>query len=64
MLEPKIDVLVLGVGEVAVSPEFSKKILALMRKYKINVEILATEQVKKISPTFKMIPLKTGLFFA
>lgn len=50
MLDPKIDVLVLGVGEERVTPEFSRKILAFMQKYKINVEILATEQVNTEIP--------------
>ncbi|XP_037930604.1 NADH dehydrogenase [ubiquinone] 1 alpha subcomplex assembly factor 3-like, partial [Teleopsis dalmanni] len=43
-LEPKLDVLVLGIGDQAPSPNFSKKIMEFMRNYKINVEILRTEQ--------------------
>lgn len=46
MLEPKIDVLVLGIGDEVVTPQFAKHILSFMRKYKINVEILGTEAVK------------------
>lgn len=44
-LEPKIDVLVLGIGEETVTPEFRKRIMAFMQKYKINTEILGTESV-------------------
>ncbi|KAL5289040.1 hypothetical protein ACFFRR_009316 [Megaselia abdita] len=43
-LEPKIDLLVLGIGDVPVTPELSKRILGFMRKHKINIEILKTEQ--------------------
>lgn len=43
-LEPKIDLLVLGIGDVPVTPELSKRILGFMRKYKINIEVLKTEQ--------------------
>lgn len=44
-LEPKIDVLILGIGDQTPSPNISKEILSFMRKYKINVEVLRTEQV-------------------
>ncbi|XP_005185117.1 NADH dehydrogenase [ubiquinone] 1 alpha subcomplex assembly factor 3 [Musca domestica] len=43
-LEPKIDVLILGIGDQTPSPNISKEILSFMRKYKINVEVLRTEQ--------------------
>lgn len=43
-LEPKIDVLVIGIGDQKVTPQLSKKIIEFMKKYKINVEILTTEQ--------------------
>lgn len=45
ILEPKIDILVLGLGDMNVTPEFTKTILAFMRKYKINIELLTTESV-------------------
>lgn len=44
LLEPKIDVLVLGVGDQPITPIFSKGIVAFMRRYGINVEVLPTEQ--------------------
>ncbi|XP_055640294.1 NADH dehydrogenase [ubiquinone] 1 alpha subcomplex assembly factor 3 [Toxorhynchites rutilus septentrionalis] len=43
-LEPKIDILVVGIGDQLATPAFSKKILEFMRKYRINVEVLNTEQ--------------------
>ncbi|XP_055856104.1 NADH dehydrogenase [ubiquinone] 1 alpha subcomplex assembly factor 3 [Episyrphus balteatus] len=43
-LEPKIDVLVIGIGDQKVTPQLSMKIIQFMKKYKINVEILTTEQ--------------------
>jgi len=45
VLEPKIDVLILGIGDQAPTPVFSKRIMEFMKKYKINVEVLRTEQV-------------------
>lgn len=45
VLEPKIDILVIGTGDEVVTPEVIKRFLWLMRKYKINVEILQTEKV-------------------
>ena len=44
VLEPKIDILVIGVGDDKITPAFSKKIVEYMRKYRINVEVLSTEQ--------------------
>jgi NADH dehydrogenase [ubiquinone] 1 alpha subcomplex assembly factor 3 len=44
VLEPKIDVLVIGVGDQAITPAFSKQIINFMRKFNINVEVLNTEQ--------------------
>uniref|UniRef100_A0A1A9UDK1 NADH dehydrogenase [ubiquinone] 1 alpha subcomplex assembly factor 3 n=1 Tax=Glossina austeni TaxID=7395 RepID=A0A1A9UDK1_GLOAU len=43
-LEPKIDVLILGVGDQTPTSSFSKKILYFMKTHKINVEVLRTEQ--------------------
>lgn len=48
-LEPKIDVLVLGIGEETVTPEFRKTIMAFIQKYKINTEILSTESVSIVN---------------
>lgn len=45
VLEPKIDILVIGIGDQQVTPTFSKRIMAFMQTYKINVEILGTESV-------------------
>lgn len=44
LLEPKIDVLVIGVGDQTVTPAFSIKMMNYMRAYSINVEVLKTEQ--------------------
>ncbi|KAG5883226.1 hypothetical protein JTB14_011418 [Gonioctena quinquepunctata] len=44
ILEPKIDILVLGVGDKIENFNFYKKILPFSRKYKIPFEILPTEQ--------------------
>ncbi|KAM7342749.1 NADH dehydrogenase [ubiquinone] 1 alpha subcomplex assembly factor 3 [Cochliomyia hominivorax] len=43
-LEPKLDLLIIGIGDQTATPSFSKKILSFMKKYKINVEVLRTEQ--------------------
>ncbi|XP_017018669.1 NADH dehydrogenase [ubiquinone] 1 alpha subcomplex assembly factor 3 [Drosophila kikkawai] len=43
-LEPKIDVLIIGIGDQAPPPALSKRIIEFMKKYKINVEVLRTEQ--------------------
>lgn len=44
VLEPKIDVLVIGSGDEPMTPKFSANIMEFMRKYGINVEVLPTEQ--------------------
>lgn len=44
MLEPKVDVLVIGIGDQSVTPAFSRKIMKFMQKFAINVEVLNTEQ--------------------
>ncbi|EDW01892.1 NADH dehydrogenase [ubiquinone] 1 alpha subcomplex assembly factor 3 [Drosophila grimshawi] len=43
-LEPKIDVLIIGIGDQSPTPTLSKRIIAYMKKYKTNVEVLRTEQ--------------------
>lgn len=44
VLEPKIDVLVIGSGDAKITSAFSKNIIGFMKKYNINVEVLPTEQ--------------------
>lgn len=44
LLEPKVDVLVIGIGDQSVTPAFSKQIMKFMQKFAINVEVLNTEQ--------------------
>lgn len=44
LLEPKIDILVLGTGDHTVTPEFQKTIFGFMKKYNINMEVLPSEQ--------------------
>ncbi|XP_055549808.1 NADH dehydrogenase [ubiquinone] 1 alpha subcomplex assembly factor 3 [Wyeomyia smithii] len=44
VLEPKVDILVVGIGDQQVTPSFSRKVLDFMRKHRINVEVLSTEQ--------------------
>lgn len=45
VLEPRIEILVIGVGEETVSPMLSDRIKEITRKYQISVEILPTERV-------------------
>lgn len=42
-MEPKIDLLVVGIGDQKVTPEIQKKVFQFMKKYNINVEVLPTE---------------------
>ncbi|GAB0087990.1 NADH dehydrogenase [Sergentomyia squamirostris] len=44
VLEPKIDILVLGVGDEKITPDISKNIMNFIRKYRINVEVLQTDK--------------------
>lgn len=44
VLEPKIDILVIGSGDEQITSEISKSIIQFMKKYRINVELLPTEQ--------------------
>ncbi|PSN44879.1 hypothetical protein C0J52_06195 [Blattella germanica] len=44
LLEPKLDILVLGAGDTTSSSKLNKQVLSFMVKYRINVEILPTEQ--------------------
>ncbi|XP_064543392.1 NADH dehydrogenase [ubiquinone] 1 alpha subcomplex assembly factor 3 [Drosophila montana] len=43
-LEPKIDVLIIGIGDQNPTPVLTKRIIKFMKKYKTNVEVLRTEQ--------------------
>lgn len=43
LLDPKIDILVVGIGDQQASPKFQKNILTFMKKYNVNVEVLNTE---------------------
>lgn len=47
-LDPRIDVLIIGIGDQSPTPVLSKRIIEFMRNYKINVEVLRTEQVYRI----------------
>jgi NADH dehydrogenase [ubiquinone] 1 alpha subcomplex assembly factor 3 len=44
MLEPKIDILVLGVGERENLKKVDSKVIKYLREKKINIEVLATDQ--------------------
>jgi len=44
LIEPKIDVLVLGVGDTRDNFQLNSSILSFMAKYHISVEVLSTEQ--------------------
>lgn len=44
-LEPKIDVLIIGIGDQSPTAVLSRRIIEFMKKYRINVEVLRTEQV-------------------
>ena len=43
MLEPKLDVLILGIGDKGPTPNFSMRIINLMKKYQTNIEVLPTQ---------------------
>lgn len=45
ILEPKMDILILGVGDHTPSAKAAKIILDFMQKSRINVELLRTQQV-------------------
>lgn len=45
ILDPKIEILVLGLGNSVITPAVSAKIHAVTRKFKINVEVLGTDAV-------------------
>lgn len=43
-LEPKIDVLIIGIGDQSPTAVLSRRVIEFMKKYRINVEVLRTEQ--------------------
>lgn len=45
VLEPKIDILIIGTGDEEVTPALVNRLAQILKKYKINVEVLKTEQV-------------------
>lgn len=45
ILDPKIEILVIGIGDATTTPALSARINAIARKYKINVEVLGTDSV-------------------
>lgn len=44
-LEPKLELLIIGIGDANVTPELSKRLLSIVKEYGIRVEILKTESV-------------------
>ncbi|KAB0798430.1 hypothetical protein PPYR_09423 [Photinus pyralis] len=44
ILEPSIEIIVLGVGDSLENPKFYQSLLPFMRKHLINIEVLPTEQ--------------------
>lgn len=45
MVQPKVDVLIIGTGENEATTHIGKNILEIAHKHKINVEVLSTELV-------------------
>ncbi len=45
LLDPKIEILVIGIGDSVVTPPISAKLNAIARKYKVNLEVLGTDAV-------------------
>lgn len=46
VLEPRIEILVIGVSDTTVTPALSNRIKDITRKHGISVEILPTERVR------------------
>lgn len=44
-LEPKLELLIIGTGDVGITPELNKRIFSILKPYGIRVEILKTETV-------------------
>lgn len=45
-LEPKIELLIIGIGDEKVTPDLGRTLAGIMKKYNINVEVLRTEAVR------------------
>lgn len=60
-LEPKIDVLILGIGNENFDPVFARRIMGFMFKHKINVEVLETE---KACSTFNFLNAESRMVAA
>lgn len=43
VMEPKLDILVIGTGDAEVTPQLVQRIKAITKKYKLTVEVLKTE---------------------
>lgn len=52
ILEPKLEIIILGIETTPNDYSFKNKILSIMKKYKINIEILPTE---KATSTFNYL---------
>jgi NADH dehydrogenase [ubiquinone] 1 alpha subcomplex assembly factor 3 len=44
VLEPKVDLVVIGIGDQKPTAEFQRKVILFMRKHNINVEVQRSEQ--------------------
>lgn len=44
LIEPKLDIIVLGIGDKAKDLTFYRKLLPFAKKHKLNVEVLPTDQ--------------------
>jgi NADH dehydrogenase [ubiquinone] 1 alpha subcomplex assembly factor 3 len=42
-MEPRLDILVLGIGDAQPAPAFRKEMFLLMKKHNINIEVMTTE---------------------
>lgn len=61
MLEPKIDILVIGTGSENVTPDLIKRIKAITKNYKLTVEVLKTEAAVT---TFNFLNIESRLVAA
>lgn len=43
MIQPKIDTLIISIGDQPITPAIGRTILEVTRKHRINIEILSTE---------------------
>lgn len=56
-LEPKLELLIIGTGDVEITPELNKRIISILKPYGIRVELLKTEAVCKYASTYKISQL-------